>query len=109
MRAAPRASVSLVLPGGTRLPFLRDTGYRPASPGAGAVMSPMGSGKDAGTQLPRGFGAGGARGAAGGDSRLYVARGLDHYEVLARPSPGLILALRAFAHDIRTAAASRLN
>ena len=47
--------------------------------------------------------------AAAGDSRLYVARGLDHYEVLARPSPGLILALRAFAHDIRTATASRLN
>jgi pimeloyl-ACP methyl ester carboxylesterase/DNA-binding SARP family transcriptional activator len=37
------------------------------------------------------------------DSRLYVAHGLNHYDVLARPSPGLILALRAFAHDIRNA------
>jgi pimeloyl-ACP methyl ester carboxylesterase/DNA-binding CsgD family transcriptional regulator len=39
--------------------------------------------------------------AAARDSRLYVARGLNHYDVLARPSPGLILALLAFAHDIR--------
>src|SRR5262249_23156591 len=35
------------------------------------------------------------------DSRLYVAHGLHHFDVLARPSPGLILAIRAFAHDIR--------
>lgn len=41
--------------------------------------------------------------AAARDSRLYVAHGLNHYDVLARPSQGLIHALRAFAHDIRRA------
>jgi pimeloyl-ACP methyl ester carboxylesterase/DNA-binding SARP family transcriptional activator len=39
--------------------------------------------------------------AAARDSRLYVAHGLDHFSVVPRPSPGLILALRAFAHEIR--------
>jgi N-acetylmuramoyl-L-alanine amidase len=55
VRAAPGASVSLVLPGGVRVPFLRDTGYRPASPGEEAF----------GTQAP---------GTAGGP-----AREADHY------------------------------
>jgi hypothetical protein len=35
------------------------------------------------------------------DSRLYLAHGLDHYSVIARPSHDLIGALRDFAHDIR--------
>jgi pimeloyl-ACP methyl ester carboxylesterase/DNA-binding SARP family transcriptional activator len=39
--------------------------------------------------------------AAAQDSRLYVAHGLDHYSVIARPSHDLIRALRAFAHEIR--------
>lgn len=47
VRAAPGASVSLLLPGGVRLPFLRDTGYRPASPGQEAF----------GTRVPGGAGA----------------------------------------------------
>jgi pimeloyl-ACP methyl ester carboxylesterase len=41
--------------------------------------------------------------AAARDSRLYVAHGLDHFAVVPRPSPGLIRALRAFAHEIRQA------
>jgi N-acetylmuramoyl-L-alanine amidase len=46
VRAAPGASVSLVLPDGVRLPFLRDTGYRPVSPGeeAFATQAPGGGG-----------------------------------------------------------------
>ena len=40
VRAAPDASVSLVLPGGVRLPFLRDTGYRPVSPGPETLGAP---------------------------------------------------------------------
>ena len=70
VRAAPGAGVSLVLPGGVRLPFLRDTDYRPASPGQEAF----------GTQAP-----GGA-----------PARASDHYVASwvgpLGPAPGEIFA-----------------
>jgi len=39
--------------------------------------------------------------AAARDSRLYVAHGQHHVDVLIKPSSGLVTAMRAFAQEIR--------
>ena len=39
--------------------------------------------------------------AAARDSRLYVAQGQNHVDIVARPSSGLLMALRAFASEVR--------
>ena len=44
--------------------------------------------------------------AAARDSRLYVASGQDHGDIIRRPSDGLVRALKDFAIDLRARAAA---